>query len=482
MQRRAAHSTNGNGCTEVPANGDGESDPGNSNSSKKKAVIKKRRKNSVTNHEDIEILRAGIFLGLCIACGLFVVYQFAWYLVGSPSTADASTTRFGEQYKIPDALDEVGDKSKAYALLRQEIDERLPVDAKRSLAAVYAMHKRTYKAIANPGGYDVYHCPEDPPEGYPYAWGILDVLNHWQPDDPTPQFDVHQGLCVFDFQTDAQKVMNYRSAELPFVVRNDPEVARSVERWNYPGYLQRLMSNVPHRTEYSPNNHFMYWMAPAHHGKKKKNKGIDLPTNWTQPTEMLRMKYSEWLEHANVTDESKLGPNNPHWYYRLIGCGGMGDCDRGSSEYLFDELVFFQPKEGLYMVEPKQQKGIHCRFGMKGVIAENHFDGSRNAIVVLGGERRYILSHPDQCDKLALLPNGHPSARHSAVDWSNPDLASFPEFHDALVNEVVMQAGDLLYLPTNWFHYIISLDLNFQCNTRSGVGEEYMYPIRACGF
>ena len=54
--------------------------------------------------------------------------------------------------------------------------------------------------------------------------------------------------------------------------------------------------------------------------------------------------------------------------------------------------------------------------------------------------------------------------------------------YDALVNEVVMQAGDLLYLPTNWFHYIISLDLNFQCNTRSGVGEEYMYPIRACGF
>ena len=46
------------------------------------------------------------------------------------------------------------------------------------------------------------------------------------------------------------------------------------------------------------------------------------------------------------------------------------NCDKGSSEFLFDELTFFQPKPGgLYMVEEDKQKGIHCRFGMKGVIA-----------------------------------------------------------------------------------------------------------------
>lgn len=93
----------------------------------------------------------------------------------------------------------------------------------------------------------------------------------------------------------------------------------------------------------------------------------------------------------------------------------MGKCDQNSAEYLFDELAFFQPTDEneLYMVKPKEQKGIHCRFGMKGVIAENHFDGSRNMIVILGGERRYILSHPDQCENLMLYPKGHPSARHS---------------------------------------------------------------------
>ena len=204
------------------------------------------------------------------------------------------------------------------------------------------------------------------------------------------------------------------------------------------------------------------------------------------------MTYVDWLQRPNVTDD-QLGPDNPHWYFRLIGCGHMGEgtedgsCDKGSSEWLFDELTFFQPrqndeKRSMYIVEPDGQKGIHCRFGMKGVIAENHFDLSRNAIALLGGQRRYILANPAQCLNMNLLPRGHPSARHSAVDWSNPDLVNFPTFANATVNEIVLQPGDVLYLPTNWFHYIVSLELNMQCNTRSGgerINREY---ITECGF
>ena len=162
--------------------------------------------------------------------------------------------------------------------------------------------------------------------------------------------------------------------------------------------------------------------------------------------------------------------------------GNDGSCDAGSSEYLYDELPYFQPKPSLYVVEPNEQKGIHCRFGMRGVIAENHFDGSRNAIALLKGSRRYILSHPNQCSNLALYPKGHPSARHSAVDWSKPDLNEYPEFAQAESTEVVLQPGHVLYLPTNWFHFIVSLELNFQCNTRSGIEADLMPFVHQCGF
>jgi hypothetical protein len=45
---------------------------------------------------------------------------------------------------------------------------------------------------------------------------------------------------------------------------------------------------------------------------------------------------------------------------------------------------------------------------------------------------------------------GHPSARHSKVNWSDPQSWKTGNFPKGLVNEVVLQAGDALYLPTYW--------------------------------
>ena len=32
----------------------------------------------------------------------------------------------------------------------------------------------------------------------------------------------------------------------------------------------------------------------------------------------------------------------------------------------------------------------------------------------------------------------------------------------------VLKEGEVLYIPSNWFHYIISLQKSAQCNVRSG--------------
>lgn len=276
--------------------------------------------------------------------------------------------------------------------------------------------------------------------------------------------------------------LNYRKAEVPFIVNNDIKMMRTVERWNHPGYLRQLMGKVPHRCEYSQNNHFMYFNNPNGGKKKRRKRNKNVPVGWSPPTELIHIPFEEWYSKANTPQF--WSTDAQHWYYRLIGCGSDGRCDANSSEYLFDELPIFQPTEdNFYMVEPSRQKGIHCRFGMKGVIAENHYDGSRNFVALFGGERRYMLSHPDQCLNEALHPSGHPSARHSAVDWSDPNTwDKFPQFANAEVNEVVLQAGDILYLPTHWFHYIVSLNTNFQCNSRSGIGNEYLEYIKDCGF
>jgi len=480
----------------------------NGNEIKKKSIRKQRSRGASKNLADTieELLLPGLsfFFFVTVTCFYILSSQPSsggpLHHVGSsdeiqqmplPGKEILKPKRMGPRF---DEMPGIGDKSDAYRALREEFEVNLlPYNAIEERAHfVESLKKNKYEQMHSDIGYDIYNCPLNPPANYPYAFNIVsDILTNWPADDTKPRPNIYMTFCVFDFETESEKAKNYQEAEVPYILRNDPAVHRTVERWSYPDYLKRMLGDEPHRTEYSANNHFMYWVAPRQSPNAKIHKTKDggiragkkiIPKGWTEPTKMIKMEYADWISKANQTDESKLGPDNPHWYYRLIGCGkGMSkSCDPNNSENLFDELPFFQPKHNLYMVHPSQQKGIHCRFGMKGVIAENHFDGSRNQVVILGGERRYILAHPYECENLALYPKQHPSGRHSAVDWSEPDLEHFPQFKKAMGNEVVMQAGDVMYLPTNWFHYIISLDLNFQCNTRSGRTEDY--DMKSCGF
>lgn len=410
---------------------------------------------------------------------------------GEASELDLDPLPWNSIYRVPDSMELVGDRSNHYVSLRKEVDPLVDHQLDELLSD---LRKQQLNYLAKPMemtnsdqvSYDIYNCPQKPPPGYPLSWKTMDIVTAWPTDDIVPPLDennnalIHQSLCVFDYQKDYYKAEAYRDLQLPFVVVNDPEVEKATARWSLPDYMQRVLGNEPHRTEFSENNHFMYYVPP---GKGSRRRGHpNLPEGWKPPTKMMRMSYQEWYDHAQTPRHDR---DDPHWYFRLIGCGAMGNdgsCDRGATEALFDELPFFQPKKSLYVVEPGDQKGIHCRFGMPGVIAENHFDGSRNAIALFSGSRRYILSHPDQCTNLALYPKGHPSARHSAIDWSNPDVEEFPQFRDARSSEVVLQPGQVLYLPTNWFHYIVSLEINMQCNTRSGIESEMMHFVRECGF
>ena len=55
------------------------------------------------------------------------------------------------------------------------------------------------------------------------------------------------------------------------------------------------------------------------------------------------------------------------------------------------------------------------------------------------------------------------------------------EFASAQGNEVVLQAGESLFVPAFRFHHIISLSINVQCNTRSGILMIHAEPMEKCG-
>jgi Cupin-like domain len=318
--------------------------------------------------------------------------------------------------------------------------------------------------------YELVDCPPTPAPDYPKAYNMYgEVLQNWNADSTEIPPVHYDSLCHFDFQNETQRAiaLTYRDAERPFVGYNIPEVEAVVKKWGNLDYLRSKLGDIEYYTTTSESSHFMYFS-----GKDSEHR-LRNGQLWKPTTKTTYTTFEDWLKVA-VKGQNETTENRHHEYFRVSS-------DMGNM-WLFDELPFFRPKPSAFVADPTKQDGIHCRFGMRGVTAEAHFDAGRNAVVMLGGLRRWILTHPSQCQFMHMYPREHPSGRHSEVDWQKPDLNLFPNFDKVMGNEVILGPGDYLWVPMYWIHYIISLNVNYQCNTRSGTTHDYDDDVRRCGF
>jgi hypothetical protein len=91
-----------------------------------------------------------------------------------------------------------------------------------------------------------------------------------------------------------------------------------------------------------------------------------------------------------------------------------------------------------------------------------HWDLPQNLACVIGGRRRFTLFPIDQIGNLYIGPlentlAGQPS---SLVDFQAPDFERFPRFREAIAHAEIadLEPGDVLYLPSLWFHHVETLD------------------------
>eukprot|EP00587_Corethron_hystrix_P013981 CAMPEP_0113305324 /NCGR_PEP_ID=MMETSP0010_2-20120614/4988_1 /TAXON_ID=216773 ORGANISM="Corethron hystrix, Strain 308" /NCGR_SAMPLE_ID=MMETSP0010_2 /ASSEMBLY_ACC=CAM_ASM_000155 /LENGTH=149 /DNA_ID=CAMNT_0000159703 /DNA_START=365 /DNA_END=814 /DNA_ORIENTATION=+ /assembly_acc=CAM_ASM_000155 len=122
---------------------------------------------------------------------------------------------------------------------------------------------------------------------------------------------------------------------------------------------------------------------------------------------------------------------------------------------------------------------------MRGVTAATHYDAGRNMIAMVMGAKRYVLAPPKACKQLGIIPKmSHPGFRHSFLNFGrinylskngsptpgmdSEDEQNLREAATSPALETVVKRGEVLYLPSHWFHYITSLQMSAQCNTRSG--------------
>jgi len=104
-------------------------------------------------------------------------------------------------------------------------------------------------------------------------------------------------------------------------------------------------------------------------------------------------------------------------------------------------------------------------------------------VAMLKGNKRYIIAPPSACESLGIITDpDHPSYRHSVIDWSDIAQATSRGFDKVQAIDTIVRKGEVLYIPSFWFHYIISLEYSIQCNSRSGFppGKQGALEISSC--
>jgi len=320
----------------------------------------------------------------------------------------------------------------------------------------------------------------------PAIFALRDLLNNWDPDDTRPELwetsaahpdhhlprDKRGVVRRLDFQNeeDMALALQYRQQEVPFVVFNVTELDAAVGKFSVRSLLQSFGS-VPRAAERSDNNHFMYYSA------KLSVKAALAYSDWRAPQVDVPLTFSKFLRLAERAETQRAAGVLPLHHLTIDAREGL------RTPWVREALPFFDPhrENNFFIVDNRHFKGIHCSFGVRGLVQEAHYDSERDFVAVVRGRERYVLLPPSQCRKLSLLPHGHPSGRHSDVDWS--DAAAVERaapLGDARATEAVISSGDILYLPSYWFHYVVSQDATIQCNVRSGFSDAGKSFIDEC--
>lgn len=111
--------------------------------------------------------------------------------------------------------------------------------------------------------------------------------------------------------------------------------------------------------------------------------------------------------------------------------------------------------------QPQDYRWPNVFMGTPGVISAVHRDMAHNFATHVFGRKLWRLFSPDQSELLYARkdPSDGPSAQTCEVNVDAPDLERFPLYAQARYIELVVEAGEILLVPSGWFHHVRSLDL-----------------------
>ena len=160
-----------------------------------------------------------------------------------------------------------------------------------------------------------------------------------------------------------------------------------------------------------------------------------------------------------------------------------GDLEMKFSDYI-NIIAKDEPSDlrmflfNMFKRKPGLRKDFPCPYMFKGILGKigYMFFGSKNIKVRIHqdidmsnvlltqfhGRKRVVLISPQYSDLLYRLPFN----TYSLVDLDNLDYNKYPGLAYVEAEEYILEAGDALYMPSGYWHYITYLDGGFAVSYR----------------
>jgi lysine-specific demethylase 8 len=104
--------------------------------------------------------------------------------------------------------------------------------------------------------------------------------------------------------------------------------------------------------------------------------------------------------------------------------------------------------------------------GQGGCRSALHVDPKLNFATQIVGRKKWTIFPSDQND-LLYIPSKHiPRLNFSPINMDKPDLLKYPKFKEATPIEFILSAGEVLFLPLNWAHYVYTLEFSISMSSQ----------------
>ncbi len=218
----------------------------------------------------------------------------------------------------------------------------------------------------------------------------------------------------------AELLERYYAANRPVILTGLMEDWPALSRWN-PGYFKETCGDAIVEIMSGRNRDPRYEINCLAHR-----------------TEVRFGDYADMVTAGGESNDVYLVANN-------------GFFGRPEMQPLYDDIRCF-PEH----LDPERTAGqVHFWFGPAGTVTPLHHDVMNIFMAQVFGRKRVLLISPDQTHRVY-----NEVGVFSDVDCDNPDFQRHPLFRDVTSMQVVLEPGEVLFLPVGWWHHVKSLDVS----------------------